>query len=176
VMTPKSLLRLPAATSTLEELTDGRFERVIDDPRFADGGRDAVTKLVLCSGKIYYDIAGHEERDAAGHIAIARVELIYPFPEEDIVGLMESYPNLERVVWVQEEPRNMGPRAFMRRRMAGILPKTMSYDYVGRQLRAATGEGYSAAHKREQARIVRVALDLEDDRLEPDSSAQRPVM
>jgi len=80
------------------------------------------------------------------------------------------------VVWVQEEPRNMGPRAFMRRRMAKILPQHMSYDYVGRQLRAATGEGYSAAHKREQARIVRVALDLEDDRLEPDSSAQRPVM
>jgi multifunctional 2-oxoglutarate metabolism enzyme len=176
VMTPKSLLRLPEAASTLEELSDGHFERVIDDPRFADGGREAVTKLVLCSGKIYYDIAGHEERDAADHIAIARVELLYPFPEEDLVRLIESYPNLERVVWVQEEPRNMGPRAFMRRRMAKILPQTMSYDYVGRQLRAATGEGYSAAHKREQARIVRVALDLEDDRLEPDSSAQRPTM
>ena len=176
VMTPKSLLRLPAAASTLEELSDGHFERVIDDPRYADGGRDAVTKLVLCSGKIYYDIAGHEERDAATHIAVARVELLYPFPEEDLVRLMESYPNLERVAWVQEEPRNMGPRAFMRRRMAKILPERMSYDYVGRQLRAATGEGYSAAHKREQARIVRVALDLEEDRLEPDSSAQRPVM
>jgi 2-oxoglutarate dehydrogenase complex dehydrogenase (E1) component-like enzyme len=70
----------------------------------------------------------------------------------------------------------MGPRAFMRRRMAKILPQHTSYDYVGRQLRAATGEGYSAAHKREQARIVRVALDLEQDRLEPDSSAQRPLM
>jgi len=176
VMTPKSLLRLPEASSRLEELSDGHFERVIDDPRFAEGGRDKVTKLVLCSGKIYYDIAGHEERDAASHIAIARVELLYPFPEEDLVKLIESYPNLERVAWVQEEPRNMGPRAFMRRRMAKILPQHMSYDYVGRQLRAATGEGYSAAHKREQARIVRVALDLEEDRLEPDSSAQRPLM
>ena len=176
VMTPKSLLRLPAATSTLEDLYDGHFERVIDDPRFADGGHDQVTKLVLCSGKVYYDIAGHEERDAADHIAIARVELLYPFPEDDLVKLIDSYPNLERVAWVQEEPRNMGPRAFMRRRMAKILPQHMSYDYVGRQLRAATGEGYSAAHKREQARIVRVALDLEEDRLEPDSSAQRPLM
>jgi 2-oxoglutarate dehydrogenase E1 component len=176
VMTPKSLLRLPEASSRLEELSDGHFERVIDDPRFAESGRDQVTKLVLCSGKIYYDIAGHEERDAASHIAIARVELLYPFPEEDLVKLIESYPNLKRVVWVQEEPRNMGPRAFMRRRMAKILPQHMSYDYVGRQLRAATGEGYSAAHKREQARIVRVALDLEEDRLEPDSSAQRPLM
>jgi len=176
VMTPKSLLRLPEASSTLKDLAEGSFDRVIDDPRFAERGREAVTKLVLCSGKIYYDIAGHEERDPAAHISVARVELLYPFPEDDLVELMESYPNLERVVWVQEEPRNMGARAFMRRRMAKILPERMSYDYVGRQLRASTGEGYSAAHKREQARIVRVALDLEDERLEPDSSAQRPLM
>jgi 2-oxoglutarate dehydrogenase E1 component len=177
VMTPKSLLRLPAASSTVTELTEGAFERVIDDPRFADGnGRERVTKLVLCSGKVYYDIAMHEEREAAERIAVARVELLYPFPEAELVDLMESYPNLERVVWVQEEPRNMGARAFMRRRMAKILPERLSYDYVGRQLRAAPGEGYSAAHKREQARIVRVALDLEKDRLEPDLSAQRPSM
>jgi 2-oxoglutarate decarboxylase len=177
LMTPKSLLRLPAATSTLEELAEGTFARVIDDSRFADNGdRDRVTKLVLCSGKVYYDIVGHEEFEEQGHIAVARVELLYPFPEAELVELMESYPNLERVVWVQEEPRNMGPRAFMRRRMASILPERLAYDYVGRQLRAAPGEGYSAAHKREQARIVRVALDLEQDTLEPDSSAQRPVM
>jgi 2-oxoglutarate dehydrogenase complex dehydrogenase (E1) component-like enzyme len=79
-------------------------------------------------------------------------------------------------VWVQEEPRNMGARAFMRRRMAKILPERLRYDYVGRQLRAAPGEGYAAAHKREQARIVRVALGLEADRLEPDDSAQRPFL
>jgi 2-oxoglutarate decarboxylase len=176
VMTPKSLLRLPAATSTLTELAEGAFQRVIDDARFADGDREAVTKLVLCSGKVYYDIEMHEEREAAGHIAVARVELLYPFPEHELTQLMDSYPNLERVVWVQEEPRNMGARAFMRRRMAKILPERLSYDYVGRQLRAAPGEGYAAAHKREQSRIVRVALDLEHDRLEPDSSAQRPVM
>ena len=104
------------------------------------------------------------------------MELLYPFPEAELTELIESYPNLERVVWVQEEPRNMGARAFMRRRMAKILPERLSYDYVGRQLRAAPGEGYSAAHKREQARIVRVALDFEKDRLEPDNSAQRPLM
>jgi 2-oxoglutarate dehydrogenase E1 component len=175
LMTPKSLLRLPAATSTVAELADGSFERVIDDPTLT-GDRAAVTKLVLCSGKVYYDIAAHEDRADAPHIAVARVELLYPFPEAELVELLESYPNLERVVWVQEEPRNMGARAFMRRRMAKILPEHLSYDYVGRQLRAAPGEGYSAAHKREQARIVRVALDFEKDRLEPDSSAQRPSM
>jgi 2-oxoglutarate dehydrogenase E1 component len=149
---------------------------VIDDPRLAAGDRTHVSKLVLCSGKVYYDIAGHEEIERAGHIAVARVELLYPFPEKELTELMDSYPNLERVVWVQEEPRNMGARAFMRRRMAKILPENLSYDYVGRQLRAAAGEGYAAAHKGEQARIVRVALDLERDRLEPDLSAQRPVM
>ncbi len=175
LMTPKSLLRLPDATSTVADLADGGFERVIDDPALP-GDRAAVTKLVLCSGKVYYDIATHEDRAGAPHIAVARVELLYPFPEAELVELMESYPNLERVVWVQEEPRNMGARAFMRRRMAKILPERLSYDYVGRQLRAAPGEGYSAAHKREQARIVRVALDFEKDRLDPDSSAQRPSM
>ncbi|MEA2378250.1 MAG: hypothetical protein QOD13_2157, partial [Thermoleophilaceae bacterium] len=175
LMTPKSLLRLPAATSSVADLADGGFERVIDDPALP-AGREAVTKLVLCSGKVYYDIATHEDRESAAHIAVARVEQLYPFPEVELIELMESYPNLERVVWVQEEPRNMGARAFMRRRMAKILPERLSYDYVGRQLRAAPGEGYSAAHKREQSRIVRVALDFEKDRLEPDSSAQRPLM
>jgi 2-oxoglutarate dehydrogenase E1 component len=131
---------------------------------------------VLCSGKVYYDIALSEEREKAEHIAVARVELLYPFPEAELRELMESYPSLERVVWVQEEPRNMGPRGFMRRRMAGILPEHVSYDYVGRQLRAAPGEGYAAAHRKEQERIVRVALDLEEEALEPDRSAQRPMM
>jgi 2-oxoglutarate dehydrogenase E1 component len=175
VMTPKSLLRLPAATSTLADLADGGFDRVIDDPALP-GSREQVTKLVLCSGKVYYDIAMYEERASAPHIAVARVELLYPFPEVELTELMDSYPNLEQVVWVQEEPRNMGGRAFMRRRMAKILPERLSYDYVGRQLRAAPGEGYAAAHKREQARIVRVALGFEQERLEPDSSAQRPTM
>ena len=174
-MTPKSLLRLPAATSTVAELAEGTFHRIIDDPALP-ARREDVTKLVLCSGKVYYDIAMYEDRAKAEHIAVARVELLYPFPEAELTQLIESYPNLEQVVWVQEEPRNMGARAFMRRRMAKILPEHLSYDYVGRQLRAAPGEGYAAAHKREQSRIVRVALDFEENRLDPDSSAQRPVM
>jgi 2-oxoglutarate dehydrogenase E1 component len=184
VMTPKSLLRLPAATSTLDELANGEFKRVIDDPLFlpsdgndsVPGSREKVRKLVLCSGKVYYDIVSHEERQAADHIAVARVEMLYPFPEAQLKELMASYPNLERVVWVQEEPRNMGPRAYMRRRMAGILPEHLHYYYVGRQLRAAQSEGYTAAHRKEQARIVRVALDLEDDVLRPDPSAERPKL
>jgi 2-oxoglutarate dehydrogenase E1 component len=184
VMTPKSLLRLGAATSRFDELVEGEFKRVIDDPLFEAAGpdgaaardREKVTKLVLCSGKIYYDIVAHEERASADHIAVARVEMLYPFPETQLKELMHSYPNLERIVWVQEEPRNMGPRAYMRRRMAGILPEHLHYYYVGRQLRAAQSEGYTAAHRKEQARIVRVALDLEDDILRPDPSAERPKL
>jgi multifunctional 2-oxoglutarate metabolism enzyme len=175
VMTPKSLLRLPAATSTLEDLTDGGFERVIGDPS-PPGPREEITKLVLCSGKVYYDIAGYEQRDEARHIAVARVEQLYPFPENELKELMESYPSLERVVWVQEEPRNMGARAYMRRRMAKILPAGIGYDYVGRQLRASQSEGYASAHKKEQSRIVRVALDFEQDALDADVSAQRPFL
>jgi 2-oxoglutarate dehydrogenase E1 component len=175
VMTPKSLLRLPAASSTLDELWGGSFRRVIDDPELP-GAREEVKKLVLCSGKVFYDIAAHEEREQARHIAVARVELLYPFPEGDLKELLASYENLERIVWVQEEPRNMGARAFMRRRMAAILPESLHYFYVGRQLRASPGEGYAAAHRKEQSRIVRVALDLEDDRLEPDLSSQRPFL
>jgi 2-oxoglutarate dehydrogenase E1 component len=159
----------------MDELSDGGFQRVIDDPALP-GGREQVTKLVLCSGKVYYDIVGNEDRDGAKHIAVARVEMIYPFPENELKDLIESYPNLERVYWVQEEPRNMGPRAFMRRRMAGILPEELHYYYVGRQLRAAPGEGYAAAHRKEQDRIVRVALDLEEDTREPDASAERKLL
>ncbi len=131
---------------------------------------------MLCSGKVYYDIESHEDRARAEHIAVARIELLYPFPEQELGELMAGYPSLERVVWVQEEPRNMGARGFMRRRMAKILPEGVAYDYVGRQLRASPGEGYASAHKKEQARIVRVALDLERDVLEPDVSAQRPMI
>ena len=158
VMTPKSLLRAAAATSTLADLADGAFEPVIDDSALA-GERDEVTKLVLCSGKIYYDIVASELREHAKHVAVARVELLYPFAERELIDLMSSYPKLEKVVWVQEEPRNMGARAFMRVRMDKVRPEGVEWAYVGRELRASPGEGYAAAHRAEQARIVRTALE-----------------
>jgi 2-oxoglutarate decarboxylase len=161
VMTPKSLLRLPAATSKLAHLTDGRFNPVLDDPSLP-GSRDEVTRLVLCSGKVFYDIVGHEARAEAKHVAVGRVELLYPFAENELRGLMESYPQLDTVVWAQEEPKNMGARATMEPRLAWILPDRVKYEYVGRQLRASPGEGYSAAHRAEQQRIVRAALGSVD--------------
>jgi 2-oxoglutarate dehydrogenase E1 component len=157
IMTPKSLLRLPAAASHVEDLSRGRFQPVLSEP-----GVDAekVTRLLLCSGKIYYDIIGNPLRAETPGVAIGRVELLYPFPEDEILALIKSYPNLEEVVWVQEEPRNMGARAHMSPRLQQILAENLSFGYVGRPERAASGEGYPAAHSREQNRIVVTALDL----------------
>ncbi len=157
VMTPKSLLRLPAAASHLDDLTSGRFQPVLAEPS-ADPA--AVTRLILCSGKIYYDIIGNPLRAQTPGAAIGRVEMLYPFPQSEILALVDSYPSLEEVVWVQEEPRNMGARAHMSARLRQILPEHLRFGYIGRPERAASGEGYPAAHAREQNRIVVTALDL----------------
>ncbi|MEA2494810.1 MAG: hypothetical protein QOJ29_2721 [Thermoleophilaceae bacterium] len=172
VMTPKSLLRHPAAVSTPEELATGRFELVIDDPTLP-GEREDVTRLALCSGKIYYDIVGHDERAAAGNVAVARVELLYPFPKQELQELFASYPNLKEIFWVQEEPKNMGARSYMKYRLDEIIPEDVDYDYVGRELRASPGEGYAVAHRHEQDRIVRVALG--DTRLYRDATFLGPL-
>ena len=157
IMTPKSLLRLPAAASHMEDLTGGRFQPVLAEP---DLDAEQVTRLILCSGKLYYDFIGNPLRAQTPGAAIGRVEMLYPFPEREILGLVASYPRLEEVVWVQEEPRNMGARAHMSARLRQILPPQLRFGYVGRPERAASGEGYPAAHAREQNRIVTTALDL----------------
>jgi 2-oxoglutarate decarboxylase len=159
IMTPKSLLRLPQAASALADMAEGtRFHPVLADPGVTDD--EQVTRLVLCTGKIYYDLVGHPERASHAGLAVARVELLYPFPEGQILALMERYPNLREVLWVQEEPRNMGARAHMFPRLMQIMPQEMHFGYVGRPERASPGEGYPAAHIDEQNRIVTTAIDL----------------
>ncbi len=157
IMTPKSLLRLAQATSRLDELVEGRFRPVLADPA-ADPER--VTRLVLCTGKIFYDLLGHPARGQNPGVAIGRVELLYPFPQSELMELVAGYPNLREVVWVQEEPRNMGARAFMSPRLLQVLPEALHFGYIGRPERAASGEGYPIAHATEQNRIVSTALDL----------------
>jgi 2-oxoglutarate dehydrogenase E1 component len=157
MMTPKSLLRLPQATSRIEELSEGRFRPVLPDP---DIDAAQVTRLLLCSGKIFYDLVGHASRVQNPGVAVGRVELLYPFPQAEILELIGSYPRLEEVVWVQEEPRNMGARAYMSPRLLQVLPENLNFGYVGRPERAASGEGYPIAHAGEQNRIVTTALDL----------------
>jgi 2-oxoglutarate decarboxylase len=158
VMTPKSLLRLAQAASSIEDMAEGTsFQPVLAEPGVQD---DQVTRLVMCTGKIYYDLVGHPERAAHTGLAVARVELLYPFPERQILELMARYPNLSEVLWVQEEPRNMGARAHMFPRLMQIMPEGMHFGYIGRPERASPGEGYPAAHIDEQNRIVTTAIDL----------------
>jgi 2-oxoglutarate decarboxylase len=158
VMTPKSLLRLPQATSTIADLAEGtQFRPVLAEPGVE---AEQVTRLVLCTGKIYYDLVGHPERGSHPGLAVGRVELLYPFPEGQILELMNSYPNLAEVLWVQEEPRNMGARAHMFPRLMQIMPDEIHFGYIGRPERASPGEGYPAAHIKEQNRIVSTAIDL----------------
>jgi len=157
VFTPKGLLRLGAAASKLSDLTEGRWEFVLDDPR-AQERKELVERLVLCSGKIYYDIDGHERREGADRVAIARVELLYPFARDQIAALISSYPNVKEIVWAQEEPKNMGAWSVMARRMPELVPEDCEFRYVGRPQRASPSEGYPAAHRSEQERIVLTAL------------------
>jgi 2-oxoglutarate dehydrogenase E1 component len=162
VFTPKSLLRNQRSFSTVRELAEGTLQRVIDDPT-ADGRRERVTRLLLCSGRIYYDLTGHDRYAGNERVAVARVEVLYPFPREQIVELIASYPNLREIMWVQEEPKNMGARRFMftRNRERELVPEGVKLDYIGRPYRASPGEGYPAAHHIEQDRILREALTVD---------------
>jgi 2-oxoglutarate dehydrogenase E1 component len=155
VMTPKGLLRLKEASSSLRDLTDGRFQPVIDDPA---ANKEAVRRLVLCSGKVYYDLLGNEAH-AGTQVGVARVEQLYPFPTEAVTGLIGSYPNLLEVVWAQEEPQNMGPWRSIRHRLEEASAGR-PLRYIGRPWRASPSEGYPTAHGVEQDRIARAALIL----------------
>jgi 2-oxoglutarate dehydrogenase E1 component len=158
VMTPKSLLRHPMATSAVAELMEGGFQHVLDDPTVEDPGR--VERLVLCSGKVYYDIQGHARRSEAPHTAVARVELLYPFPVEALGELLSRYPALRHVVWAQEEPRNMGGLTFVGPRLRGVVPRTLPLAYVARPERASPAEGKAKDHAVQQDRLVLEALEL----------------
>jgi len=157
VMTPKGLLRLKQASSTLDDLAGGEFRPVLDD---AGADRDRVERLVLCQGKVYYDITGHEERANAPSVAVARVEQLYPFPGERVKAVVARYPNLRELVWAQEEPQNMGAWRALRHRLEETKPESIPLLYIGRPWRASPSEGYPTAHLREQDRIVRATLGV----------------
>jgi len=155
VVTPKGLLRLKEATSTIGEFVGGSFRPVIDDPRL---DKRRVGRLVLCSGKAYYDIVGHEAyAEASETVAVARIEQLYPFPTQAVAAVVGSYPWLEEVVWAQEEPQNMGPWRSIRHRLEEAA-SGRRLRFAGRPWRASPSEGYPTAHLIEQDRIVRAAV------------------
>jgi 2-oxoglutarate decarboxylase len=157
VFTPKSLLRLKESTSTMADLSTGRFHPVIDDPT-GPSRREEVRTLLLCSGRMYYELSLAPQRADATDIAIVRVELLYPLPADAILGLVASYPNLERLYWVQEEPQNMGAWGSLERALGLARPSNIQWDYIGRSRRASPSEGYVGSHQLEQERIVTEAF------------------
>jgi 2-oxoglutarate dehydrogenase E1 component len=122
------------------------------------GGPAEVRRVLLCSGKVYYDLAAHPAYADRPGLAVARLEQLYPFPVPAYAELLRSYPGLEELVWVQEEPQNMGPYRSIRHRLEESLPAGVRLGYVGRPWRASPSEGYPTAHMLEQERIVREAL------------------
>ncbi len=157
IMTPKSLLREPLASSSLSDLSEGRFEPVVDDPRMASARADRVTRLVLCSGKVSLDLVKHEQYETSERVAVARVEQLYPFPVAEVREVLARYRRLKEVVWVQEEPKNMGAWHFVARRIRELVERGM-LQYVGRRESASPAEGNAMMHRLEQSRIVSEAL------------------
>jgi 2-oxoglutarate dehydrogenase E1 component len=166
IMTPKSLLRLRASFSRLEDLTTHSFRRLIDDPRTQDH-RDQIRRMILCSGKIYYDLIESPLREEARDLAIVRMELLEPFRTDDVLAMIAKYPNLSSLTWVQEEPMNMGAYWHVKRRLEPKLPKHLALHYVGRPERASPSEGYAIAHEAQEKRIVEAALGHKADSSKP---------
>ena len=158
VLTPKSLLRHPLAASRLDDLATGAWHPVLDDPWATPERAAAVTRLLLCTGKIYYDLLPEAEKLGEDHPAIARLEQLYSFPWQESRDVLARYPGLRHLVWVQEEPRNMGAWFYLEARLRELLPAGATLHYAGRPERASPAEGYPAAHAAEQARIVAQAL------------------
>ena len=160
LMQPKSLLRLPAAASKLEELSTGAFHPVLNDPTVS-ADPTPVRRVVFCAGKVYYDLLdARTKRDNASAVALVRVEELAPWPHEAVAAVVDAYPNLEDVVWAQEEPRNMGAWTYVSPRLRASTGMQLALRYVGRAERASPAEGYASMHAQEQARIVNDALTL----------------
>jgi 2-oxoglutarate dehydrogenase E1 component len=169
VMTPKSLLRLPQAGSRLEDLAEGEFHPVLDDPRAADPAsassatseagaaldRGAAKRLVLCTGKVFYDLMA---KVVPGEVAVVRVEELHPWPHAELTNVLDRYTAVTEIVWAQEEPKNQGAWTWVSIRLRGTVGNAVPIRYVGRPERAATAEGYTQAHNEEQARIVAEAM------------------
>ncbi len=155
VMSPKSLLRSPQCVSTVDDLVDGRFREVLDDPTPPSRAR----RLVLCSGKVFYDLIDRRQRDGVDDVAIIRVEQFYPCPEGQMVEVVARYEGADTVVWVQEEPQNRGGWAFISQRLRHLFPGHQ-VQYAGRETAASPAPGSLQLHRIEQEQLVRDALGL----------------
>ena len=157
VFTPKRLLRHPRASSTFADLMSGGFQEVLDETGQLDTGR--VSRLVFCTGQIYYDLLAAREEQNAEHVAIVRLEQLYPFEQGKVRDVLLRYPLTSEVVWAQEEPRNMGAWSFVADQFRTILdPTGREVRYAGRPESASTATGSLKRHQQEQAELVKEAL------------------
>ena len=156
VMTPKSMLRLPAAVSRVEGFTDGHFRTVLADPGVAKEACDAVNKVLLCSGKIYHELAAQREKSGQTTTAVVRLEQLFPFPDAAITKTLGLYPNAKKFVWVQEEPRNMGAYRFAQAQLKELC--SIEVGYVGRPDSASPAVGSQKQHAIEQDKILTEAI------------------
>jgi 2-oxoglutarate dehydrogenase E1 component len=158
VMTPKSLLRSKASTSTLESLTGGKFELVIDDSHAAKP--QAVKRVILCSGKVFYDLDKMRQDNSAKNVAVVRLEQLYPFPGDNVEEVLKRYPNAGELAWCQEEPQNQGAWYCSKHHFEGCLRDGQQLFYTGRPSSASPAVGSFAIHVEEQKRLVEEALTL----------------
>jgi multifunctional 2-oxoglutarate metabolism enzyme len=159
VMTPKSLLRLPAASSSLDHLTNGGFQPLIEDREIADA--NSVTRIVWCSGKVFYDLAETRRKSGESRAAIIRTDQFYPFPLTAVKDTIAKYPNAKDLVWCQEEPKNMGGWTFMEAKFEDLVPGGDRLRYIGRAESPSPATGNYAVHVREQERLVSEALTID---------------
>ncbi len=163
VFSPKSLLRHKQAVSSLEELSEGSFQTVLQETdETVDPAK--VTRMVLCSGKVYYDLRDRRRAENLDHIAIIRIEQLYPFPEGDLQDVLAQYTNLESAVWCQEEPMNQGAWYCSQHHMYRVIARhtnnKLTLQYTGRDASAAPACGYMSMHVEQQNRLVADALDI----------------
>jgi 2-oxoglutarate dehydrogenase complex dehydrogenase (E1) component-like enzyme len=159
VITPKSLLRLPEAASPVEEFTNDGFLPVMSDKlQFVDDAAN-VNRVLLCSGKVYYDLVAERKKLEDSTTAIIRVEQLYPFPKNLLVEQLSGYSSATDIRWVQEEPENMGGWSFMQPRLLKLLGNNRSLRYVGRPASASPATGSHTIHQMEQQRLAKEAFD-----------------
>ena len=162
-LTPKSLLRHKLAISSLEDLAEGSFQAVIPEIDAIDSKK--VDRVVMCSGKVYYDLLEKRRNEGQENIAIVRIEQLYPFPEDDLFEVLSAYKNLKHIVWCQEEPMNQGAwycsQHHMRRVIAQLKPKNLHLQYAGREASAAPACGYPSLHAEQQDKLLQDAFTVE---------------
>jgi len=156
VMTPKSLLRHRDSTSSLDDLENGHFQLVIDDPAGPDPKQ--VERVVFCAGKVYFDLAKQRDEDEVDNVALVRVEQLYPFPREEVQAIIARYDQAAEVVWCQEEPMNQGAWFQIRHHLQACIRKGQELGYVGRHGSSSPAVGYYQVHLEQQKRVVGEAL------------------